>query len=114
MYGKLYPLNPIFIRNTGRHLCPAAIFVLLASISIATLSSAVLPTAATNSSELTTLVSENEDPAINEYDLAYFLVIHDFDAKPMSDHVEIRLNNTIYRLAPNGPYPGLANITVMS
>ena len=56
----------------------------------------------------------DEDPLINVNDLAFLLVTHDFDGMPKGDYVEVRLNNTIYKLVPNGPYPGLANVTIES
>jgi ABC-type proline/glycine betaine transport system permease subunit len=149
MIGKLYRQNPIFIRHTGDHLNLVVILVLLASLSVAPLSSAVA-----DSSELMKLISENEDIPITVNDLAFFLVIHDFgswvnvtenhrenrmhrihfgikhplshllalfsssrtrpdfDAAPKKDYVEARLNSTVYKLVPNGPYPGLANVTI--
>ncbi|MGD0952042.1 MAG: hypothetical protein ABR985_06555 [Methanotrichaceae archaeon] len=51
---------------------------------------------------------------MNANDLAFLLVTHDFDAIPKKDFVEVRLNKTVYKLVPNGPYPGLANITMGS
>lgn len=111
MTRKLYCQNSIFKRHTRYHIYPAAACILLALICFATLSSAVLPTDAPTISDLTKLISENEDIHINVNDLAYFLVIHDFDARPVGDHVELTLNGTTYELVPNGPYPGLANIT---
>ncbi|MEI6104489.1 MAG: hypothetical protein WCP70_11140 [Methanothrix sp.] len=47
-------------------------------------------------------------------DLAFFLVTHDFDAVPKKDHVEVQIDGTVYKLVPNGQYPGLANVTVAS
>ena len=73
-----------------------------------------ISTGVADKSELMKLISGSEDPLININDLAFLLVTHDFDAVPKGDYVEVRLNNTIYRLVPNGPYPGLANITIES
>ena len=47
-------------------------------------------------------------------DLAFLLVTHDFDAIPKKDYVEVRINDTVYKLLPNGKYSGLANVTVIS
>jgi len=85
------------------------IFVLLTSLSIAPLSSAV-----TDKSELMKLINENEDPLINVNDLAFLLVTHNFDAVPKKDFVEVRIDKTVYKLVPNGPHPGLANVTIES
>jgi hypothetical protein len=60
------------------------------------------------------LISENEDPLINVNDLAFLLVTHNFDAIPKKDFVEVHLDKTVYKLVPNGAYPGLANLTTES
>jgi hypothetical protein len=85
------------------------IFVLLAFLSIAPISTGVA-----DKSELMTQILGIEDPLINVNDLAFLLVTHDFDAMPKGDYVEVRLNNTIYKLVPNGRYQGLANVTFES
>ena len=91
------------------HLYLVVIFVLLAFLSIAPISTGVV-----DKSELMKLILGDEDPLINVNDLAFLLVTHDFDGMPKGDYVEVRLNNTIYKLVPNGPYPGLANMTMGS
>ena len=91
------------------HLGLVVIFVLLAFLSIAPIS-----TGLADKSELTKLILGDEDPLINVNDLAFLLVTHDFDAVPKGDYVEVRLNNTLYKLVPNGRYPGLANVTLES
>jgi len=91
------------------HLYLVVIFVLLAFLSIAPIS-----TGLADKSELTKLILGDEDPLINVNDLAFLLVTHDFDGMPKGDYVEVRLNNTIYKLVPNGAYPGLANVTIES
>jgi hypothetical protein len=73
-----------------------------------------LSAAVTGKSELINLITKNEDPNMNVNDLAFLLVTHDFDAIPKKDFVEVRVNKTVYKLVPNGPYPGLANITLGS
>jgi hypothetical protein len=96
-----------FIKEIRLYL--VVIFVLLAFLSIAPISTGV-----SDKSELTKLILGDEDPLINVNDLAFLLVTHDFDAMPKGDYVEVRLNNTIYKLVPNGRYPGLANVTLES
>ena len=91
------------------HLYLVVIFVLLAFLSIAPISTGIA-----DKSELTKLILGDEDPLINMNDLAFLLVTHDLEAMPKGDYVEVRLNNTIYKLVPNGPYPGLANMTMGS
>ena len=96
-----------FIKEIRLYL--VVIFVLLAFLSIAPISTGV-----SDKSELTKLIFGDEDPLINVNDLAFLLATHDFDAIPKGDYVEVRLNNTIYKLVPNGRYPGLANVTLES
>jgi len=95
--------------GTTRHLCLIIILVLLVPLSVAPLSSAVA-----DKSELVELITKNEDPSMNVNDLAFLLVTHDFDATPKKYFVEVRLNKNVYKLVPNGQYPGLANITMPS
>ena len=102
-------INIFFEIGTRHYLYLTVILVLLVPFYVVPLSSAVA-----DKSELTKLITENEDPLINVNDLAFLLVTHDFDAVPRNDFVEVRLNNTVYKLVPNGQYPGLANITVTS
>ena len=67
-----------------------------------------------DNSALLKLISQNEDSRMGVKDLAFFLVTHDFDAVPKKDYVEVHIDDTVYRLAPNGQYPGLANETIAS
>ncbi len=96
-----------FIKEIHPYL--VVIFVLLAFLSISPISSGVA-----DKSELMKLILGNEDPLINVNDLAFLLVTHNFDAIPKMGFVEVRLNKTVYKLVPNGPYPGLANVTIES
>ena len=91
------------------HLYLVVIFVFLAFLSIASISTGIA-----DKSELMKLITENEDPLINVNDLAFLLVTHNFDAVPKKDFVEVRLDKTVYKLVPNGPYSGLANVTIES
>lgn len=45
-------------------------------------------------------------------DLAFYLVTHDFDAKPKGGYVEVGLEGRVCKLIPNGSAPGLCSITV--
>lgn len=69
---------------------------------------------AADDSALLKLVSSIEDTRIDAKDLAFFLVTHNFDASPKKDYVEVRINDTVFKLLPNGGYPGLANETLIS
>jgi hypothetical protein len=61
-------------------------------------------------SELKSLISSFDDPKITAQDLAFFLLTHNFNAKPMGDYAELDLNGAIYKLIPNGNQPGLCDI----
>jgi hypothetical protein len=61
--------------------------------------------------ELEKRISSFDDPKITVQDLAFFLMTHNFDAKPMCDYVELNLNGTVYKLVPNGKKPGLCDIS---
>ena len=98
---------PILSFITKIHLYLVVIFVLLAFLSIAPISTGIA-----DKSELMKLILGDEDPLINVNDLAFLLVTHDFDAVPKGDYVEVRLNNTHLKLVPNGRYQGLANVTI--
>jgi len=63
-----------------------------------------------NISDLKKLISANEDTRMNSEDLAFFLATHGFDATPKGGYVEIRFNNEIYKLTPNGDKPGLCDL----
>ena len=95
--------------NFANLLILAIILILLTMLSFTALSSA-----AADHSALMKLISQNEDPRMEVKDLAFFLVTHDFDAVPKKDHVEVRIDGTVYKLMPNGQYPGLANETIAS
>lgn len=85
------------------------IIFLLTSQSFSALSSA-----AVDNSALVTLISQNEDTRMDVNDLAFFLVTHDFDAVPKKEYVEVHIDDTVYKLVPNGQLSGLANVTVAS
>ncbi|MBN1234919.1 MAG: hypothetical protein JW999_02595 [Methanotrichaceae archaeon] len=61
-------------------------------------------------SDIKRLISSFEDERIDSQDLAFFLATHGYDASPRKDYVELKLNNMIYKLAPNGKMPGLCDI----
>ena len=97
------------VYNFANPLILAITIILLTTLSFIALSSA-----ADDYSALMKLISQNEDPRSDVKDLAFFLVTHDFDATPKIDYVEVRINDTVYKLVPNGRYPGLANVTMIS
>jgi hypothetical protein len=63
-------------------------------------------------SELKSTISSFDDPRMNAEDLAFYLVTHEFDAKPKDGYVEVGLEGRICKLTPNGSAPGLCTIAV--
>ncbi len=61
-------------------------------------------------SELKSTISSFDDPRMNAEDLAFYLVTHEFDAKPKDGYVEVGLKGRICKLTPNGLAPGLCSI----
>lgn len=98
-----------FFYNITNPLILAVILGLFITLSITALSSI-----AVDYSALIKLISQVEDPRMDTEDLAFFLATHDFDAVPKEDYVEVHINGTVYKLVPNGQYPGLANVTMIS
>lgn len=109
MNEKIHFYHSIFTWHTADHLYLAVVLAILIILSFSSLSSGVA-----DKSELMKLISESEDPHISVNDLAFLLVTHDLDAIPKGNYIEVRLNKTVYKLIPNGPYPGLANVTIES
>jgi hypothetical protein len=74
----------------------------------------LLQTASASGNDITELkerIFSFDDPKITVQDLAFFLLTHNFDAKPMDGYVEVKLDRTIYKLIPNGNKPGLCDIS---
>jgi hypothetical protein len=95
-----------FIRQVGAtHLIVALLFGMVVS---------TVPecSASTDYQDLLNLSNANEDVRINAQDLAFLLVTHNFDATPKGDHVEVRINGSIYMATPNAGKAGLADIVL--
>jgi hypothetical protein len=74
-----------------------------------------LPTVGASNASLSDLKSTMpsfDDPRMDAEDLAFYLVTHDFDAKPKGGYVEVDLEGRVCKLIPNGSAPGLCSITV--
>ena len=65
-----------------------------------------------NLTDLKSLLTSFDDRNINSQDLAFFLVTHDYDATPVGSKVEVKLNEKVYVLVPNGDRPGLCDIAI--
>jgi hypothetical protein len=66
------------------------------------------------STELTKLISQNEDVHMTAEDLAFFLAMHNFDATPKDGFVQVKMDGTIFNLVPNGAAPGLADLSIIN
>ncbi len=64
-------------------------------------------------SDLLNLTMGIEDARMNAQDLAFLLIIHDFDARPQDGYVIVKINSTVYKMTPNEDKPGLAEIMVL-
>jgi hypothetical protein len=60
-------------------------------------------------SDLRELTSYFEDPYMDSYDLAFYLVTHGYNAMPKRGHVELVLKGSTYILTPNGEKPELCD-----
>ena len=77
------------------------IFVTLAILAVL----ALLITASAGGNDLDNLkklVSSLNDPKMTVQDLAFFLATHNYDARPTKDYVELKLDDKVYKLIPNG------------
>jgi hypothetical protein len=63
-------------------------------------------------SELKSTILSFDDPRINAEDLAFYLVTHEFDARPKDGYVEVGLEGRICKLTPNGQAPGLCTLAI--
>jgi hypothetical protein len=61
-------------------------------------------------SGLKSLLTSFDDRRIDSQDLAFFLVTHNYDATPVGSKVELKMNEKVYFLVPNGDRPGLCDI----
>ncbi len=62
--------------------------------------------------QLSELISQNEDAYMTVEDLAFFLAMHNYDATPKEGFVQVKMDGTFYKLVPNGAAPGLAELTI--
>ena len=63
---------------------------------------------------LSELISQNEDTRITADDLAFFLATHNYDATPMDSYVQVKIDDIIYMVVPNGAHPGLGDLSIIS
>jgi hypothetical protein len=91
-----------------RQIAPSLI-VALVCVAFAPASSA---SGAVASTELSKLISQNEDAHMTAEDLAFFLATHNYDATPKDGFVQVKIDGTIYKVVPNGANPGLADLTI--
>jgi len=85
-------------------ICLISIVIMLALPTVSATKDTIL--------ELKSTISSFDDPRMNAEDLAFYLVTHEFDAKPKDGYVEVGLEGRICKLTPNGSAPGLCTIAV--
>jgi hypothetical protein len=69
---------------------------------------------AAESTELSKLLSQSEEIYMTPNDLAFFLATHNYDATPKDGYVQVKVDGTIYKVVPNGAYPGLADLSIIN
>jgi hypothetical protein len=62
--------------------------------------------------ELSKLISQNEDAFMTADDLAFFLATHNYDATPKDGYVQVKIEGITYKVVPNGAHPGLADLSI--
>jgi hypothetical protein len=88
----------------------ASLIVVLATLAFAP---AGFASGSADSSALSKLISQNEDARMTAEDLAFFLATHNYDATPKDGFVQVKIDDTIYKLVPNGVAPGLADMSII-
>jgi hypothetical protein len=63
--------------------------------------------------DLVKLVSQYNDPQMTTYDLAFFLVTHNYNAIPKDGYVQVNIDGTIFKAVPNS-ITGMADLTNMN
>jgi hypothetical protein len=66
---------------------------------------------AEDSSKINQIIFSFEDPRMTAEDLAFYLVSHNYDAKPVGGYVELQESGKTYKLIPNGDKPGLCDLS---
>jgi hypothetical protein len=89
----------------------ASLIVTLACVAFALGS---LASGASQCAPLSELISLNEDAHMTAEDLAFFLAMHNYDATPKEGLVQVKINDTICNLMPNGTSPGLADLIILN
>jgi len=88
----------------------ASLIVVLAPLAFAP---AGFASGSADSFDLSKLISQNEDARMTAEDLAFFLATHNYDATPKDGFVQVEIDDTIYKLVPNGTAPGLADMSII-
>jgi hypothetical protein len=88
--------------------------ILLAALICAAFVPACYASGVAESTELSKLITQNEDTRITPNDLAFFLATHNYDAAPKDGYVQVKIDGTIYKVVPNGEKPGLADLSIIN
>jgi hypothetical protein len=87
---------------------------LIAALICVVFAPASYASGAAENTELSKLISHNEDIYTTTNDLAFFLATHNYDATPKDGYVQLKIDGTIYKVVPNGAHPGLADLTIIN
>ena len=87
---------------------------LLAALICVAFAPASYASGVAESTELSKLISQNEDIYITPNDLAFFLATHNYDATPKDGYVQVKIDGTIYEVVPNGANPGMADLSTIN
>ena len=87
---------------------------LLAALICVAFAPASYASGVAESTELSKLISQNEDTYITPNDLAFFLATHNYDATPKDGYVQVKIGGTIYEVVPNWADPGMADLSTIN
>ena len=67
-----------------------------------------------DSTELSKLISQSGDTNMTPNDLGFFLATHNYNAAPKNGYVQVKIDDTIYKVVPDDSQPGLADLSIIN
>ena len=64
--------------------------------------------------ELTNLISQSCDARMTPNDLAFFLATHNYDATPKDGYVQVKIDDSIYKVVLNGANSGIVSLSIIN
>ena len=86
---------------------------LIAALTCIVVVSAIPAFGVTENRDLKELISQYHDTHMTVEDLAFFLATHNYNATPKDGYVQVIIDDTIYKAAPNST-TGLAEISIIN